>query len=584
MGSGPKDKDILARLPDIFYEQLLRDIPATTWSRVLASDLIAKKTILEGFSLQPEKFSRSINQPVIIKRFRRAIQANPVFFDKVLSEWKEEQPAIFSYLSMLNSDFITQNLWKIRDLLGPARLCIGLFSLGFRILQRAEDVIDQNEFWVEAQDAALFDILVPTLAVWSEFIENHPDLSQEFLAGEEGGGFIFDIEAGQSEQNKGPVPEPKEPFKKVEKKLQKTQSDLTRAGEQLNSLRSENDDLRKKLKEFEFEFEKRLDNEIHRMRKKWFERYQDLDRKEAAKEVERLESLLQRTRRALELQNKADEEYGLVSEIRQKMLEIDLSLNQIETVYAASLVVHKEVEKVKDALLREKNRLLNLPGIGRVIGSRREGGGEIIARINLLEPVPANLPKISSLLKMADGLAEIGFVSDPAPVENAARNKKRQIMERLYSQFKPGKKDRAQAPRFIEDLVGSGQSRKYDLFVDGYNVLLRVFGGDENYSRMGFTQFREQFIDALAAGSRSFAKVWLVFDGVEDSRDFQANVEIIYTDKTKRSADEVIIEGISARKDRKILLVTEDEEIISSVHDRIFALINVVDFYMFLFE
>ena len=84
------------------------------------------------------------------------------------------------------------------------------------------------------------------------------------------------------------------------------------------------------------------------------------------KEAERLESLLQRTRRALELQRRADEEYGLISDIRAKMLEIDLSLNRIEAVYAGSLVVHKEVEKVKDALLAEKNRLLKLPGIRKV--------------------------------------------------------------------------------------------------------------------------------------------------------------------------------------------------------------------------
>ena len=115
-------------------------------------------------------------------------------------------------------------------------------------------------------------------------------------------------------------------------------------------------------------------------------------------------------------------------------------------------------------------------------------------------------------------------------------------------------------------------------------MLLRVHGGDEHFSRMGFTQFREQFIEAVAARSKYFAKVYLVFDGVEDSRDVQANAEIIYTDKTKSSADAVIIERITARKDKKVLLVTGDEGIISSVQDRIFALIDVVAFYMFLFE
>jgi len=122
------------------------------------------------------------------------------------------------------------------------------------------------------------------------------------------------------------------------------------------------------------------------------------------------------------------------------------------------------------------------------------------------------------------------------------------------------------------------------LFIDGYNVLLRVHGADEDFVRAGFTQSREQFIEAVAAKSRHFVKVYLVFDGVEDSRDVQANTEIIYTDKTKSSADAVIMERITARKDKNILLVTGDEEIISSVQNRIFALIDVVAFYMFLFD
>jgi hypothetical protein len=44
------------------------------------------------------------------------------------------------------------------------------------------------------------------------------------------------------------------------------------------------------------------------------------------------------------------------------------------------------------------------------------------------------------------------------------------------------------------------------------------------------------------------------------------------------------MERITARKDKNILLVTGDEEIISSVQNRIFALIDVVAFYMFLFD
>jgi hypothetical protein len=584
--SSPKNDEIFSKLPARFYERIIRDVPTTTWVRILASDPILKKRVLEGFSLQPGKFSRMLYQPQIMSRLRRELQTDKIFFEKIFAEWKEEQSATVSYLAMLDSDFIAENRWKIRDLLGVERFCLGLYSLGLLNRQWAADAVQEDNARTGPPDVGLFDLLAPTLSVWGEFVEEHPDLSKRFLESTQGAGFVFDMEGEQIEQRTRHDPELKERFGKVEKKLQKTRLELTSAGEQLSSLRRENESLRKKIRGFEAEFEKKLSDSLAQKRKEWFERYQDLDREGAEKEAERLESLLQRTRRALELQKRADEEYGLISDIRKKLLEIDLSLDQIEAVYADSLVVHKEVEKVKEALLTEKDRLLKLPGIRKLIGSHHAGGSQIVALINLLDPIPVNLPKINKLLKMVGTLSEIGLVSDPAQMEEAVRHKKRQILERLYSLFEPGREERPPETQFrhLEDFIGAGQSRRYDLFIDGYNVLLRVHGAGGHFSRMDFTQFREQFIEAVAAKSRYFSEVYLVFDGVEDSRTVQANVQIIYADKTKSSADAVIIEKITARKDKNILLVTGDEGIISSVQYRIFALIDVAAFYMFLFE
>jgi len=584
MQSSLKINEIFSKLPDRFFDRLIKDVPAATWVRILGSDPILKKRVLEGFSLQPAKFLGMVFQPPIMNRLRRELQKDKGFFKKILAEWKDEQSAVVSYLVMLDGDFLAENVWKIRNLLGPARLCIGLFSLGFLDRQWAVDAVMEDHFWSRRPDASLFDLLLPTLSVWGEFIEKHPDLSEKFLESKEGSGFMFEIESDRAEQESRRGKESKEPFKKVEKKLQKAQLELISAEERLNNLRNENEDLRKRMLECEKDFENSLSDSLNRMRKDWFERYQHLDREEAVKEAGRLESLLQRTRRALELQKRADEEYGLISDLREKLMEIDLSLNQIEAVYAGSLVVHKEVERVKEALVNEKNRLLKLPGVRKIIGPQQAGGEEIVARINLLDPIPANLPAINKMLRIAGALSELGFVSDPGQVEEAVRHKKRQILERLYALFGSEKKERPRDPRFFEDLVGSGQSRRYDLFIDGYNVLLRVNGGNEQLSRTAFTRFREQFVEAVAAKSSCFAKVWLVFDGIENSRDIRANAEIIYTDKSKSSADAVIIEKINARKEKKILLVTADEGIISSVQDRIFGLIDIVDFYMFLFE
>lgn len=587
MESSLKDSRFFLKLPVTFYEQVIRDIPAAAWGPILDSDPNEKKKVLEGFSSRQVKSSKIFfHRPPVMDRLRRELQTNGVFFRKVLARWKVEQVAAVTYLAMFGTAFVGKNLWKLRDLFGPARLCAGLCSLGLLDLEGVAEAVETEAFWSRPAEAALFDILVPTLAIWGEFIENHPDISEKFLESKAGGGFLFDLDSDQNDVEEESEQGARGASKKVEKKLKKVQSELARTAEQLGGLRIENEVLRKRIGECEAEFEKRLSSSISSKRKEWFSRYQSVDREGAAREAERLETLLQRTRRALELQKKADEEYGVLSDIRAKLLEIDLSLNRIEAVYAGSLVVHKEVEKVKEALLTEKARLLKLPGVGKILGPEPGGPGGIVSRINLLAPIPANLPKIKELLRMSATLSEVGLVADPSRVEEAANHKRRQILERLYFQFEPKRKepDRETGPRYLDDFIKSAQSRRYDLFIDGYNVLLRAHGEGEQLSRQEFTRFRNRFIEAVSAKSGNFSKVYLVFDGVEESRSVAANLQIIYTDKSGRSADEALIEKISAKKDGKVLLVTGDEGIISAVGKRIFALIDVADFYMFLFE
>ncbi len=581
-----KDRGLLAKLPVPFYDQMIRDIPAPAWERVLDAFPGERKRVLEGYSIGRGKSLKLFHRSPVMDRLRREMQTNAGFFQKVLARWRGEQASAVSYLSMLRGDFISENLWKLRDLFGPARLCAGLLVLGLLDPEPVARALETGEFWSRAPEAALFDILVPTLSVWGEFIENHPEMSEKFLESKAGGGFAFDLETGEDLEEDESAPGSGAVSRKLEKKLKKLQSELVRTTGQLGDLRAENEELKKKMNECEAEFEKKLSGAVSRKRKEWFERYQALDTAGARKESERLESLLQRTRRALELQKRADEEYGVLSDIREKLLEIDLSLNRIEAVYAGSLVVHKEVEKVKEALLAEKSRILKLPGIGKIVAAEHAGAGEIVARINLLDPVPANLPKLNEMVKTAGTLVELGLLADPSRVEEAVRHKRRQVLERLYFQYPPKREDlvREKRARNLEDFIESEQSRRYDLFIDGYNVLLRAHGENGHFSRGDFTKFRERFIEAVSAKSRYFSRVFLIFDGVEESRSVAANLQIIYTDKTKSSADEALIEKIGPRKDGKVLLVTGDEGIISAVKDRIFALIDVADFYMFLFE
>ena len=241
-----KDNGFFSKLPVPFYELVIRDISAAAWGHILDSDPNERKKVLEGFSTRTGKPSKIFHRPPVMDRIRRELQTNAGFFEKVLARWRVEQSVPVSYLAMFSRDFISKNLWKLRDLFGPARLCAGLCSLGSIDLEPVSEAIKTDSFWSRAPDATLFDILVPTLSIWGEFIENHPDISAKFLESKAGGGFVFDLEPDPDPDEEESAPARQAPFKKVEKKLKKVQSDLVRANEQLGSLRSENEDLRKK--------------------------------------------------------------------------------------------------------------------------------------------------------------------------------------------------------------------------------------------------------------------------------------------------------------------------------------------------
>ncbi len=589
-----KDKitpeEIVSKFPVQVFNRLIADITADTWAVILKENPEARKEILGGFSLRPNKLDRILSQPVTMVRLQRRLKTDIGFLDRVLDAWAEEFSGL-GYLSMLDGDFVAARWRQLRDLLGPERFCLSLFSLGAFEEETFTNLLAEKDFWTTAPDRTMLELLLLPLAAWGQFVRENPEAAQRLQEG-------FDLELGPllgfdshgSEQEiPAPVPEPEsaEPSKKLEKKLQKTLDELSRANDQVAHMKAESEELRKKLKGFEADLDRKVRESVSDMRKELFARYGDIEPAKLAAESSRLGSLVQRTKRALELQARADEEYGLISELRARLLDIDLSLAGIESVFANSLVVHKEVEKVKEALLGERTRLLAIPGIGRVIADAHTGReGELVSRINLMDPVPACLPNLNRLRTAVQILSDSGLIDDAAEIEEAVRHKRKQILEGIYSRFEPRgetlKRDKS-PPQTLDDFVGSGESRRYDLFVDGYNVLLRAHGENEEKLRRNFTELREQFVAMVLERSPRFARVFLVFDGTGNSREVRGNTEIIYTDKKQRSADAVIIEKVRARKDKKILLVTADEEIISATRERTFALIDPIDFYMFVF-
>ena len=109
MESDTQTYEVVSKFPALFFDRIIKDIPAITWISILASNPSLKKEVLEGFSLQPAKFSRMISQPLIMSRLRRRLQTDKILFEDVLTEWKEEKSAVVSYLAMLDNDFIAEN-------------------------------------------------------------------------------------------------------------------------------------------------------------------------------------------------------------------------------------------------------------------------------------------------------------------------------------------------------------------------------------------------------------------------------------------------------------------------------------------
>jgi len=89
----PEVHEILSGMPAQFYDRVIRDIPASTWIGILSANPIVKREVLEGFSLQPGKFSRTLAQPLFIDRLRRRLQADRRFLANALTAWEAEQPA-----------------------------------------------------------------------------------------------------------------------------------------------------------------------------------------------------------------------------------------------------------------------------------------------------------------------------------------------------------------------------------------------------------------------------------------------------------------------------------------------------------
>jgi predicted RNA-binding protein with PIN domain len=577
------------RLPSHFFEWLIKDIPAETWIRFIGSHPSLKEAVFEGFGVPARKIGRILRQPQIVARLQRIIRSDPAIFDEILQIWGQEHLDTMAFMEILDQNFLLENGRSLKNFIGPEQFFAGLYLLGYLKEMDFQGLINEG-FWEHQIETEILEPLAPFWHLWNRFAQQYPQAKNWLEKGP----------ALAKEKLEAPQEEPRhvirEQLHRLEERCSKLQTKLNKAEDEKSQLQQENmrhrkeiEALKTRLTEIEKTSERQREEALTRIRALWFERYQSIDRGSIPEAERTLDSLLRRTERAFDLQRQADEEYGSIAAVRQKMIHLELYLKEIERIYADSLVVHSEVARSKEALLLAKENLAKLPGIRKIL--KQEPAllteSDLRQRIRLLDATPENLPKISRLYSLLNHLVDLGFSDRTQSIFDDIEHKKRQIMESMHAKYETAQGPISQHHCFenLDDFVDSRASRKYDVYVDGYNILLQLEAKNRTAPSLSLTALREQFIDAVIRKSHHFHRVYLVFDGQKDSRERQGNTEIIFTDKNRGdTADAHIILAVQKRKDRQVLLATDDQEIIKAVEDRLYAVISSYHFYLFIYD
>jgi hypothetical protein len=572
--------------PAGFYDRLIRDVPDTAWVRYLESEPRIKSAVLEGFSDRPGKLSRLVRRPEVQVRLRRVLQKEPARLEEVLELWAEENLPFVAFVEMLDELFLLENWDPVRNLLGPERFAAVLWLLGLAQREEFLERVD-GSFWERKVEAETLEPVFPVLELWETLVRDYPEARAWWQR-------LRADAAPPSAAGGRPVAErpqqvPDERLRKLEKKLQKSRETEAGLREQVKDLRARNQDLRGRVSEWESSFRAKVEHELVKARCEWHRRYRAQDPAPLEEAENGLDAVLRRAQQAFERQREADERYGVVSAVRRRLVEVELNLREIERIEAESLMVHSDVEHVKKALLEERTKLLNRPGIDKVLRLEPDliSSGDLRRSLRLLEAVPDNLALVQKYAEAAQRLGDLGFNEQSRRLRREVEHKRRQIMETLYARFQP--EVPAERPgdfSSLDDFLQSGRGRGYDIYVDGYNILLKAHPPCPGKTgQAALAAARESLVDAVCEKSHRFRKVHLVFDGVEDRRDVRGNVEIRYTDKKRGvTADAAIIWEINRSRNDKALLVTEDREIIESTSRRTFAVIDPLDFYTFIYD
>lgn len=98
--------------------QIVRDISPASWIRFPHDKPILKESVFEGFSVHPQKLSRSFSQPQLQMRLRRLLKIHADVFERVLKLWENEKLSLLAFLEMLDPAFLLENWNNLKDFFG----------------------------------------------------------------------------------------------------------------------------------------------------------------------------------------------------------------------------------------------------------------------------------------------------------------------------------------------------------------------------------------------------------------------------------------------------------------------------------
>jgi hypothetical protein len=593
-------QELQVTLPDSFYDHLLKDVSAESLAHFISKDRVLKKALFPQRSdvkkgpMKEGTIRKKIEKgpnPSVRKRFRRFLRERPESLEEAVRLWKDEHHSVLDFMNMVDRTFFADNFLAFRDFLGPDRLFISLYVSGYCADKEFTDRLDA-EFWEKGSGKDALKFFDSLLGICQNFAENFGNKSwlQDYL------GHPQKPEIRETKESdealRVDLNRERKRRVKVENKLKELELKTQRRRKDLDKFRSENKQLKAKMAELKNEFSAGVEKKVAEFRQEWFSRYEavkqikDSDLKNTHK---RLDGLLKRAEKSFKLQREADEEYGLISAVCQQLLQVELILDEIKRIYRDSMKVHGEVGKVKRALLAERKRLHALPGIDNVFKQRPDlkPKSGFVEGLRLLDPIPENLSQLQQYEDLLNQLAVHEVIEEPGALLREIEDKKVRITEELYQRFRKreGKEFEPDVYVSLDEFVRSGRSKRYCIYVDGYNLLLNLQGAEKMIRDEGLSKLRDTFIKAVDRRSDAFGPIVLAFDGYSQTSYKEGEVEILFSDKQRGiTADSIITDLLSTREDKKSILVTRDNEIISDTAPWVYAHIDPLDFYTFIFD